>query len=492
MAQSADDPLARRLEEQDQRIRILERKLELADENAAATASSTSLVRAGVSGFSVSSADGRNVLRLRGTLNADGRYFAAFDATANLGNGVPGSSAYESANGFLLRKVRPYIEGTVGGLYDFRLQPEFGGGRTVILDAFVAARLRPWAVITAGKFKNPVGLERLQTEQYNKFIELGFPSSLAPNRDIGLQFSGTALGGALSYAAGLFNGVIDGSGAENNPSADADADNQREWAARIFALPFAHADSYYLRGLGVGLSASKGSKRGAAEVSLAAGSGTATPPVTQVVAVVTTSTWLPTYRTPTQQALFGYRGDNAVTLTLNEAAYADGRHTRLSPQAYYYYGPLGVLAEYIESKQAVSRHAGATTTRSATLTHTAWQVAASWFLTGEDAAYNSVTPRNNFAIGQPGTGAWEIAARYQQLDVDDDAFIAGAASFANPATAVTAAAGYSVALNWYPNQSVRWSLEYDHTRFTGGAGTTGVIADRKDETAWVTRFAIAF
>lgn len=492
LAQSADTDIALQLNDQGQRIKILERKLELANETTTAAAASTPVVKAGANGFSLSSADGKNVLKLRGTLNVDGRYFADFDDTANLTNSVVGTSAYNSANGFLLRKIRPYLEGTVNGIYDFRLQPEFGGGRTVLLDAYVAGRFKPWAVVTAGKFKNPVGLERLQTEQFNKFIELGFPSSLAPNRDIGLQFSGSVLNGAVTYTAGIFDGVIDGNGTESNPSPDADSDNRREFAARVFTLPFANSSNFYLRGFGIGIGATTGSKRGNADVSLAAGSATATPPTTQVVSVVTTNTWLPSYRTAAQQTFFSYRGDNAVTLTLNEATYADGKHTRISPQAYYYYGPLGVLAEYIESKQEVSRHTSTTTTRSDTLTNTAWQVAASWFLTGEEAAYNSVTPKSNFSIGQPGIGAWEIAARYQQLDIDDAAFAGGSASFANPATAVTAATGYSLALNWYLNQNVRWTLEYDRTSFEGGAGSASLITDRKDENAYVTRFALSF
>ncbi|MGC3982765.1 MAG: porin [Steroidobacteraceae bacterium] len=493
-AQSADTQptLEQQLAEQDQRIKVLERKLELASETAATAAASTPVVKSAATGFSLNSADGKNVIKFRGTLNVDGRYFADFDDTANLTNSVAGTSAYNSANGFLLRKVRPYFEGTLNGIYDFRLQPEFGGGRTVLLDAYVAARFKPWAVVTAGKFKAPVGLERLQTEQYNKFIELGFPSSLAPNRDLGLQFSGTTLQGVLSYAAGVFDGVIDGNGTESSPTADTDTDNRREFAGRVFALPFLNSNNYYLRGLGVGLAASTGSKLGNADISLAAGSTTATPPTTQVVSVVTTNTWLPSYRTAAQQTLFSYRGDNAVTLTLNEATYADGKHTRLSPQAYYYYGSLGVITEYIESKQTVSRHTSTTTTNSATLKNTAWQVAASYLLTGEDAAHNSVTPRSNFAIGAPGIGAWEIAARYQKLDIDDAAFSGGSASFANPATAATAATGYGVALNWYLNQNVRWTLEYDHTDFEGGASTAGVVTDRSDENAYVTRFALSF
>jgi phosphate-selective porin OprO and OprP len=493
IAQAPADPptIEQRLAEQEQRIKVLERKLELANEATKTAAATTPVVKATPSGFSLNAADGGNVIKLRGTLNLDGRYFTSFDRTANLTNGVAGSSAYNSADGFLTRKIRPIVEGTINGIYDFRIQPDFAGGKAVILDSYVAARLAPWAVVTVGKFKNPVGLERLQTEQYNKFLEPGFPSSLLPYRDLGVQFSGAVLNGVLNYAGGIFDGTIDGSGSDGNPTPDANGDNKLEFSGRLFALPFANSSNDYLRGLGVGIGGTAGSKSGNASVSLGAGSSNATT-ATQVVPFITTNTWLPSYRTAAQQMLFSYRGDNAVTLSANDATYADGSSTRIAPQAYYYFGSLGVLAEYAVSSQAVSRHTSATVTRSATVRNKAWQIAASYFLTGEDAAYNSATPAQNFAIGSPGIGAWEIAARYQRLSIDNNAFTGGSSSFANPATAVSAARGISLALNWYLTQSIRWTAEYDRTSFDGGAGSSGLITDRKDETAFVTRFALAF
>jgi phosphate-selective porin OprO and OprP len=481
-------------EQLEQRIKILERNLELKNESAS---TDTPLIKAAPNGFSIASADGGNIVKLRGTLSIDGRYFTSFDDTANLTNNVVGTSAYKSADGFLLRKVRPYFEGTLNGIYDWRFQPEFSGGRTVVLDAYVAARLQPWLIITAGKFKNPIGLERLQTEQYNKFVELGFPSALFPNRDIGLQLSGMVANGALHYAAGIYNGTIDGGSSDNNPTADADSDGKREFAARIFTLPFTNSNNYYLRGLAIGIAGSVGSKQGNADVSTR---GSSFSTSTQIISFVSSNTWLPTYRTAAQQAFFSYRGDNADTMTLNEAAYANGDHTRWSPQAYYYYGSLGIIAEYAESKQQLNRHL-TSAIRSALITNKAWQVAASYFLTGEDAAYNSATPRRNFAIGKTGLGAWEVALRYQRLSIDGAAFASAAAandSFANPATAVRSAIGYSATINWSLNQNVRWSLEYDHTKFTGGAGISAtasvdaIVVNRKPEKAFVTRFALAF
>jgi phosphate-selective porin OprO/OprP len=44
-------------------------------------------------------------------------------------------------------------------------------------------------------------------------------------------------------------------------------------------------------------------------------------------------------------------------------------------------------------------------------------------------------------------------------------------------------------VNWYPTQNTKWSLNYDVTRFEGGAANG---ADRPNEKALFTRFAVGF
>ncbi len=112
----SNEELLKRLEEQDQKILVLERKLEITDEAAAAAKESTPVVSAGPKGFSLRSADGKNQLRLRGTMHLDGRYLEGVDAT--------------SIDTFVATRVRPTIEGTFGGIYDFKFMPDFGQGRT--------------------------------------------------------------------------------------------------------------------------------------------------------------------------------------------------------------------------------------------------------------------------------------------------------------------------------------------------------------------------
>jgi phosphate-selective porin OprO/OprP len=448
--------LRERLEAQEQKIRVLERKLELDDEAAKASAASTPVVRANpAQGFRLQSPDGANVARLRGVLHFDGRRYLD-DVTA------------ETADTWILRRVRPTLEGTLNGVFDYRFTPDFAGGRSIILDAFVAARLKPWAVVTAGKFKVPVGLERLASATDLRFIERGFPTSLVPNRDLGLQLGGDIGGGVVNYSVGYFNGVSDGGSSDGStPTPDAENDTKGDWAARVFVQPFLNADNFALRGLGFGVAGAYVDVSGNA-----------------------TTTLLPGYRTPGQQTFFSYRTSTAASGTTPavNGTFADGERLRLTPQAYYSVGSFGVLAEYVEVAQDVSRATPTSGIRSATLDHSAWQVQLAWFATGEDQAFRGFTPQSVFSLDDDTWGAFEFVARYHELDIDDDAFVGGADSFANPLTAASKASAWGVGVNWYLNQNYKWSLNYDVTTFEGGAAT----GDRPDEKALFTRFAVGF
>jgi phosphate-selective porin OprO and OprP len=450
-APSSNEELKREIEDQKQRLLILERKLELQDEAAKTAAAAAPKITANASRFQIASPDGANFVRFRGTLHADNRVFG--------GDGVP-----ETADTFILRRVRPTFEGTFAGIYDFRFMPDFAGGRTSIVDAYIAARFNPAFALTAGKFKAPVGLERLQSSSDIRFIERAFPTSLVPNRDLGLQVSGDFKGGVVSYQLGYFNGVTDGGSSDGLATPDVEVDTAGDYAARIFFQPFLESENFNLRGLGFGV--------GGTFVDV---DGTAA------------NTALATYRSPGQQSIFSYRANTATGTTPNNATYADGERLRLAPQLYYYRGSFGFMGEYTEVEQDVTRVIG-TVVRSDSLTTSAWHAQFSWFITGEDEAFRGFTPGSTFRPGKDGSGAWELVARAHALDIDDDAFVGGAQSFANPLTAVSEATAYGIGVNWYPWNTVKLSLNYELTSYEGGAAT----GDREDEQALLSRFAINF
>jgi phosphate-selective porin OprO/OprP len=241
-------------------------------------------------------------------------------------------------------------------------------------------------------------------------------------------------------------------------------DTAGDYAARVFFQPFFNSDNFSLRGLGFGLGSTWIDVDGSAA-----------------------NTALSAYRSPGQQSIFAYRANTATGATPNNATFANGERLRLAPQLHYYRGSFGLLGEYTTVEQDVSRVVGATTL-SDTLTHSAWQAQFSWFVTGEEEAFRGFTPGSTFQRGRPGFGAMELVARYHEIDLDDDSFVGGADSFANPLTAVSKATACGVGVNWYPWNTVKLSLNYEQTEFEGGAAT----GDRADEKALLSRFAVNF
>jgi phosphate-selective porin OprO and OprP len=437
---------------------------EVVEQQAGSATQSSPQIFAGPGGFSFQSPDGANQIRFHGEFDFDGRFY-----NDNL-------TPEGSRDGWLLRRARPIIEGTFANMFDFRFNPDFAGGKTVIQDAFLAARFNPLFVVTAGKFKEPFGLERLQLSPNNRFIELGLPSDLVPNRDLGLQVSGTFNfpTGTLTYQVGYFDGVVDGTSTDANTTPDIDNNDKKDWVARLFAQPFLKTDSV-LKYLGAGVAVSYVNEVG-------------TP----------ANTLLPAYKTETQRNFFSFDGAAAAAgaIPVAGATIANGERLRISPQAYYYYQRLGLLAEYVSESQDVSRTFGTganALTRRARLKPDSWQAYSTFFLTDDEATFGTVSPKRPFALDQPGWGALEFAARISQLKLDSATFLspAGTAAqwFADPSAQAREATAWTVGLNWYLTQNVAWYLDYSKTDFDGGAPNG---RDRADESAFFTRFQVAF
>ena len=433
VAQQDSTSLEARVNELDQQVRILQRLRELAADSAAAAAKDkVSATASSKDGFSIKSADGKFAVRLKGLVQTDGRFFLS-------------DSAVPVTNTFFIRRARPILEATVGKYLEFRVQPDFGQGTTVLFDAYTDVKIAPAFAVRAGKFKPAVDLERYQAASDIVFAERALATNLAPNRDVGLQLSGDIGSGSLTWQAGVFNGVPDlGNG-------DGDVSDAKDFAGRVFLQPFKTGT---LGGLGLGVAGTTGLER-----------GTAAAPA------------LASYRTPGQQTWFRYASS---TTTPANNVFANGRRARLAPQAYLYTGPLGLHAEYIQSWQEVSR-AGAATVK---LKHTAWETTGSFFLTGEKNSFKSAAPRKAFDPKAGTFGALELAARYSELSIDDATF----PTFASPASTPSKAKAWAVGVNWYLARAIKVVVDYEHTTFTGGTAA----GDREAENFVVTRVQHSF
>lgn len=407
----------------------------------------------GASGFIFRSADTNFLLRIRGLLQVDGRWYPSDGGIAN-------------NDGFVLRRVRPIVEGRVFRDVEFEITPEFGGDDPALRDAWINYAAFDEVQFMVGKMKPPGSLDRLQSVAYTPFIERSMGVGLWPNRELGAQFHGElwtsgddaakplSSAGLIDYAAGVFNGAGDGRSANAE-----DFDGKPEAAARLFVHPFLHTSAAPLRGFGLGIAGSYGDTEGTAGLPDDHG-----------------------YLTEGQQLFFTYHDGNGNGPGSPDVK-ADGIHWRLGPQAYWYYGPVSLQGDYGISSQELRREAGGITR--GRVRHDAWHVTAGWVLTGEDSDFRAISPRRGFSPRDGGLGALQLVARYSVLDLDNDAF----PRFADPAQSATRAASWGVGLNWILHRNVRASLDFIQTDFRGG--NDGEVSGQT-ENAILTRAQLTF
>jgi phosphate-selective porin OprO and OprP len=403
------------------RVRALEQKVEQLEKQTAQQAKSAT-VSADSSGFGIRSSNGDFLLKIGGDLQVDNRSYLG-TATTILPDTI------------LLRRLRPTVSGTVYRFVDFYIRPDFGQGNVVVADAYFQLNYVPRAALRIGKFKPPVGLERLQGADDTNFVERSFPTLLVPSRDIGFQLAGDVVKQRVAYAIGGFNGVPD------NSLADVAVNDHRDFAARLFLTPFLPAKKNLLRGLGVGVGGSSGSVNNLA---------------------------LPSYKSFGQNSFVSFA--SGVT--------SAGHRNRLAPQAYYYAGPFGLLAEYGLTEEGFQK---GTVRRD--IAFRAWQVAASYILTGENKGFTYPTPRRHFDPRERSWGAFEVAARIGDFNAEQGLYNYG---FAAPTNSARRAHEWVAGVNWYLDPVLRISLDYGRTNFLGGSAT----GNRPSEKALLARFLI--
>jgi phosphate-selective porin OprO/OprP len=381
-------------------------------------------VTAGPEGFSLQSASGDYRLQLRGYAQFDGRFFS----------GDEGRLAIDT---FVLRRARPILQGALGKSFEFQIMPDFGGGTTVLQDAWLDFKPSPKLRVRVGKYKSPVGLERLQSATALTFVERAFPTLLVPNRDVGVMLHGELAGGVVAYAGGVFDGAPDGG------SVDADLNDGKDLAGRVFLSPFKKTKSV-LQGLGFGIAGTTGRQSGA----------------------------LPAYRSSGQVSV----------IAIVTGVTADGTRQRYSPQLAFYSGRLGVLAEYARSESWAKKPDA----RRVQVGASAWEVTASLCLTGDAASYSGTRPKRPFDPAKGQWGALELAARVHGLELDRTSFDAGVVDPAKSARRVFA---WAVGLNWSLTRNVKQVVDFERATFTGGAADG---ADRAPENTIFIRTQVSF
>jgi len=342
-----------------------------------------------------------------------------------------------------MRRVRPIIAGTLWGLTDFMVVPDFGNNTVALYDAYMDTHPWPWLRLRVGKFKGPIGLERLQSDSDLVFIERAMDSGLSSQREIGIQLWGDVLGVA-NWSLSVSNGNPDGG------LNDIDINHAKSFNGRLFLQPFNVEPLKAAGRLGIGIAFSTGNERGAAS-----------------------NTWVGSFKSPGQQTIFSY-----LTTTTATTVFALGRHTRINPQLYYYIGPFGLLAEWLKEYQQLSNGAG-----TGALNNNSGHVTASFVIGGEET-YEGPKPRRPVSFADRTFGAIELGVRYEYLNVDDKAF----PTSADASKSVTKAQSVGGALNWQLTRNIKVGGNYIQSWFVSGLKG----GNRPDEKVLLGRFQVYF
>lgn len=333
-------------------------------------------------------------------MNVGGRLFVDF-AQASDKNDTMDVAATE------VRQARLGVKGTAWGDVKYKLEVEFGGsGGASLTDATIG-----WKAVTVGHFKPSVSLEEPTSETNMTFQErASFTDAFGFSRNIGVALNHNMNG--FGFTVGAFRGK----------QSSSEADEGSILAARVFYGGEADALKFHIGG-------SARLRNG----------GDRTFGYKQFAVSHLTNNFL-----------------NTGTIAKKDNFY--GLELAMVYDVFSLQGEYGSLkADMIDP------------TVSADPTFNGGYISASWFLTGEtrnyDAkkgAFGSVKPKASVFEG--GAGAWQLAARYDFIDLSDKNIAGGKQT------------SYLFGVNWLLNKHTRVQLGYSHSKIREAAADNSVNA----------------
>jgi phosphate-selective porin OprO and OprP len=253
--------------------------------------------------------------------------------------------------------------------------------------------------LSVGKQKEPLSLERTSGLIYLPMQERSaVTDALLPARNVGVVLSGRALDERMTWAGGMFNDWLD--------THDSYSDSAVQFIGRLTGLPFVSQDESNLLHLGFGMryTDAKEGLRFATE-----------PEFNQSPNFVDTDE---------------FTADSSLTWNL---------------EASWRKGPFWLLGEY------VFNDIDAPALGDPDLT--GYYVTGAWALTGEMRGYNRNSGTFNplpvsRSVDNGGWGAWEVAARWSEIDLTDEGLDGGEMGI------------LSLGLNWWLNPIFMVSANY--------------------------------
>ncbi|MGR9100889.1 MAG: OprO/OprP family phosphate-selective porin [Gammaproteobacteria bacterium] len=370
-------------------------------------------------GLQFETAEGDFKFAIGGRLHADATWHTG-DQYIKDGNPM---DKIEANDGTEIRRGRISFKGTMWEDWNFQTEVDFADNKVGVKDLFLTYEGLDWLEITVGNQKQPISMELQESSNDIMFTERSLLNSLtAPlfDRAIGLHFKSS--GDNWSAQIGAYGDTITAN--KQNEFAD------EGWgvASRVTYAPIMESDHV---------------------LHLGAYGGFRAPNANDEVMDSTLT--------------FEYETTHMSNLKLTEAEIMNVDDVTLGGlEAAYMYGPFSVQGEY--ARAWVQRKDNGMPA----LNFDAWYIQTAWTLTGESRSYKGsdgefkrLKPSKNFSLRDGGGwGAWEVAARFDKNDLNDNDIMGGSES------------ALTVALNWYLNENVRFMADYRRTIDVTGSRIT--------------------
>jgi len=363
-------------------------------------------------GIRMDSAGGEFKLKIGGRIQSDWAWFNHTSEAEAALPPLPGGAKQQIEAGSEFRRVRLYVGGTIYHNVDFMNEVDFAGGTVALRNCWIALRNADYGTLQVGNMKEPIGTEELTEDLFTTFLERSTgDEAFAPSFKSGFQYSNVFLENRVSTQIGMYRDSVTNAGTNNGNDLSNNRSGEYNFTGRVAGRPWVDEDAHRYLHLGM--------------------AGSLRAPSDDLVQ----------YRSRPEMHLAPRFVDTGV-LNADEVKL-------LELDSGFVAGPFWVFGDYYD----------VTTDRvdASSVRFSAWQLMAGFFLTGESKPYKTtnstfdrIKPKSNFD-GKGGLGAWELAARWSNLNLNDKDVEGGELDT------------WTVGIGWYLNPNTRWMLDFVHT-----------------------------
>jgi len=356
-------------------------------------------------GYHFDSEDGAYKLKFGGRLQQQWSFFSQDSQMDSLYG--------KTSDGSEFRRIRLYSAGTIYESVAYKLQFDFAGGSAKIKDAYISLKDLPIVGnFRVGHFKEPFGLDQLNSSNDMTFIERTPSYNFAPGRNNGFLIFNTILKKRATWAVGIYK--------DTDSFGKSILEDKYNATARVSALPIYNSEKNTLLHVGLAYSYKSLNKN--------------------------------------EYGLKSRPEAHLAPTLLNTGTLTDVHDNQLlGVELAFVANAFSAQAEYVQSTVNFNDPL------QQQMNFSSSYLEISYFLTGEHRVYSQkagyfkrVSPKKNFNTSEKTKGAWQVALRYSNSDFSDKSINGGTKGILE---------GYTAGVSWHLNPATRFDFNYSKSDF---------------------------